>query len=102
MFPWNRASGDVGEGRIETVCRSLSWLSNRMVNDSPAGTARQSRSNLWPEAVSASDVPAGAQAAAAGRSAADADPVPGPAAASTRAPAAAPNHPLMAYPLPVG
>src|SRR6266568_4230113 len=48
---------------MATLWRSLSWLSNMIVNGWPAGTARQSLSNLWPLATSDSDVPPGAHVA---------------------------------------
>src|SRR5436190_12486902 len=109
MSPSKSVSVDMWEGRMATLWRSLSLLSNRMVNVWPSGTARQSLSNLWPSAVMASDVPAGEHVAPMsiagdtpeppGRSAADATPPPGAPAASIAATAAAPSHfPMVSLP----
>ena len=79
---------------MATLWRSLSLLSNRIVKGCPAGTARQSLSNLWSWAVSASDVPDGEQVAPVFMfmSSADAGRAAGPPAASTTATATAPSH----------
>src|SRR5207245_9165154 len=59
MSPAKNVSVDVCDGRMATLWRSLSLLSKRMVKACPAGTARQSVSNLWSWAVSVRVVPDG-------------------------------------------
>ena len=101
MSPAKNVSVDVCDGRMATLWRSLSLLSKRMVKACPAGTARQSVSNLWSWAVSARDVPDGEHGAPGVMfiSSADAGRAIGPPALSTAATATAPSHLPMVSPL---